>query len=196
MPRGTLCPIVDLCSLVIICLVHQLPCRTDGRCGMNVLISSVSVYRLRSSCCAVIREKHKDFSSVSFVYSVNNHPEAIVSLFRLFVCLRDGGSEGHSRCFFAAGSWLKCDFSLSPPLSVTTLWIKCMYRTGLWLSAEFSRFLLWQQNRKPDLSAHILSLPSINRHPVWSVAEKLPAVHFFSHKRAPCTGFISPHAPC
>lgn len=70
---------------------------------MNVLISSVSVYRLRSSCCAVIREKHKDFSSVSFVNSVNNHPEAIVSLF-LFVCLKDGGGEGRSRCFSAAGS--------------------------------------------------------------------------------------------
>lgn len=82
---GALCPIVDLCSLVIICLVDQLPRRTDERSGMNVHISSVSVYRLRSSRCAVIRGKHKDFSSVSFVNSVHYHPEAIVSLFCLFV---------------------------------------------------------------------------------------------------------------
>lgn len=47
--------------------------------------SLLSVYLLRSSCSAVIREKHKDFSSVSFVNSVNNHPEAIVSLFGLLV---------------------------------------------------------------------------------------------------------------
>lgn len=71
---------------------------------MNVLISSFSVYHSRSPCCAVIREKHKDFSSVSFVNSVNNHPEAIVSLFVcFFVCLKGGGAKGRPRCSSAAG---------------------------------------------------------------------------------------------
>lgn len=32
---------------------------------------------------------------------------------------------------------------------------------------------------------------SVNRHPACSSAGKLPGVHFFGHKRAPCTGFHS-----
>lgn len=74
---------------------------------MNVPISSFFV--LRSSYCAVIREKHKDFSSVSFVNSVNNHPEGIVSLllFGGFFCKGGGGVRSHSS---EAGLCLKCDF--------------------------------------------------------------------------------------
>lgn len=136
-----LCPdsglLVSFCSLVIVCLSLPTNCHTGGSwkylsaSWVNECTHSFFVF-VKSLYCAVIRKSTKTFffffcilkrsCSVSFVNSVNNHPEGIVYQLGfgvgrvLYALLRQD-------CVWSV-RFLGCLFVF---FSVTVLWIRCMY---------------------------------------------------------------------